>query len=62
MICKLGRLLAIAAMIMGFVGIGWAAETEVDPSSSQRRAQSDLSLRQRDREILRPVSTPIRLR
>ena len=33
MICKLGRLLAIAAMIMGFVGIGWAAETEVDPGT-----------------------------
>jgi TRAP transporter TAXI family solute receptor len=33
MIGKLGRLLAVAAMIMGFVGIGWAAETEVDPST-----------------------------
>jgi TRAP transporter TAXI family solute receptor len=31
MIGKLGRLLAVAAMIMGFVEIGWAAETEVDP-------------------------------
>jgi TRAP transporter TAXI family solute receptor len=33
MIGKLGRLLAVAAMIMGFVEIGWAAETEVDPST-----------------------------
>jgi TRAP transporter TAXI family solute receptor len=33
MIGKLGRLLAVAAMITGFVGIGWAAETEVDPST-----------------------------
>jgi TRAP transporter TAXI family solute receptor len=33
MIGKLGRLLAVTAMIMGFVGIGWAAETEVDPST-----------------------------
>ena len=30
---KLGRLLAAAVMIIGFVGIGWAAETEVDPST-----------------------------
>jgi TRAP transporter TAXI family solute receptor len=30
---KLGRLLAVAAMLIGFVGIGWAAETEVDPST-----------------------------
>jgi TRAP transporter TAXI family solute receptor len=33
MTCKLWRLLAAAAMVMGFVGIGWAAETEVDPST-----------------------------
>ena len=32
----------------GFVGIGWAAETEVDPGYGQRRPQSDLSLRERD--------------
>ena len=30
---KLGRLLAAAVMVIGFVGIGWAAETEVDPST-----------------------------
>ena len=33
MVSKLGRFLAIAALLMGFVGIGWAAETEVDPST-----------------------------
>ena len=35
MLGKIGRLLAIAtmAMGMGFIGIGWAAETEVDPST-----------------------------
>jgi hypothetical protein len=33
MIGKLGRLLAVTAVIMGFVGIGRAAETEVDPST-----------------------------
>ena len=33
MIGKRGRLLAVTVMIMGFVGIGWAAETEVDPST-----------------------------
>jgi TRAP transporter TAXI family solute receptor len=31
--CNIGRFFAMATMIASFVGIGWAAETEVDPGT-----------------------------
>jgi hypothetical protein len=30
---NIGRLFAIAAMIVSFLGTGWAADTEVDPGT-----------------------------